>query len=44
MCVGIAPMGIPGIVLGPLILNVALTLISFWQEDPEACDETSTQR
>jgi predicted PurR-regulated permease PerM len=41
---GIALMGIPGIVLGPLILNVALTLISFWQEDPEACDETSTGR
>ena len=30
----IALMGIPGIVLGPLILNVALTLIAFWWERP----------
>ena len=30
----IALMGIPGIVLGPLILNVALTLITFWWERP----------
>jgi predicted PurR-regulated permease PerM len=28
----IALVGIPGIVLGPLILNVTLTLIAFWQE------------
>jgi len=30
----IALVGIPGIVLGPLILNVALTLIAFWREQP----------
>ncbi|MEP6537300.1 MAG: AI-2E family transporter [Bryobacteraceae bacterium] len=30
----IAMVGIPGIVLGPLILNVTLTLIDFWREQP----------
>jgi predicted PurR-regulated permease PerM len=35
----IALIGIPGIVLGPLILNVTLTLISFWQERNSASSE-----
>ncbi len=38
----IALVGIPGIVLGPLILNVTLALISFWQERPPGFRNAST--
>ena len=39
----IAMVGIPGIVLGPLILNVTLTLIAFWQERPPVAGDGSTR-
>jgi predicted PurR-regulated permease PerM len=37
----VALVGIPGIVLGPLILTTTLTLISFWQERAVASASTS---
>lgn len=41
---GLVLMGTPGVVLGPLLLAVTLTLVQIWRDRPEGAIDASTQQ